>query len=192
MKYPLTALCFVGALLISVAAVAQKKIKDWPKTGDTLVYEITVGYKQYNFIVKNLKIDNNIVFDWEMTKPNELIGSLVISAHALDTATAQKNYFQDGERFIENRTCIWISKRVYQAIKKKETIRINPGNGPTPLNYKSKQELTVLINGVETKVKTLFAETAAGDRFWILDNKDNPIIVKMYIGFTAVLKEVHR
>jgi hypothetical protein len=58
------------------------------------------------------------------------------------------------------------------------------------LNFKSKQKLKVIVDGEEKQVKTLFAETAAGERFWILDDKDHPLIVKMYIGFTAILKEV--
>jgi hypothetical protein len=181
---------FLTMLLILPGSLyAQKKSKSWLKTGTTLTYQVTVRSKQYNFIIRDLILDSNYTFNWEMTEPNNMTGSVVMGRQALDTATTQQNTFQAGENMLTDRTTVWVSKKVYNAIKKKKPVRIDSGSGKTELIFKEKQDYTFTLNGSETSVKVLFAETNSANKFWILDDKENPLILKMNLGWTVILKE---
>jgi hypothetical protein len=182
-------LCVILAMLAPGITFAQKS-KSWLKSGAVLTYQISTKGKQYDFIIRNLQLETNISFDWEMTEPNALIGSMVIGGHALDTATSQKNYFQDGENLLNDRTTVWVSKAVYNALKKKSAITINSGSGRSPLTYKGKEDFTFKLNGEDKTVKSLYAETNSAEKFWILDDKESPLILKMNLGWLVVLKSV--
>jgi hypothetical protein len=191
MKNYLVCLLLFVVFVSSESISAQKKSKnDWLKSGDTLVYDVINQKKQYNFIVRHLQIENNIAFDWNMTSPNEMAGSLVISRYALDTATMQKNYFQDGESVLTDKTCVWVSKKVYNAMKKKKPVTINSGNGMAVLEYKGKEDYTFKLNGVEHTVKVIYGVTKKAEKYWILDDPKNPIILKMDLGWTVKLMDV--
>jgi hypothetical protein len=191
MKNYLACLLLFIVFISSESISAQKKSKnDWLKSGDTLIYDLLNQSKQHNFIVTHLQIENNIAFDWNITNPNEMAGSLVISRYALDTATTQKNYFQDGESVLMDKTCVWVSKKVYNEMKKKKTVAINSGNGMAVLEYKGKEDYTFKLNGVEHTVKVIYGVTNKAEKYWILDDPKNPIIMKMDLGWTVKLIDV--
>lgn len=176
--------------VIGLGAFAQKNSNTWLMSGDTLVYNINNYGNQYDFIITNLQIENNIAFDWLMTNQDQLKGSIVMSRYALDTATFLKNYFNDGESVLTDKTTVWASTKVYNAIKKKKPVSVNAGNGNAILEFKEKKEFTFSLNDQPKTVKVLYAETKSAEKFWILDDPKNPLILKMDLGWTVTLTKV--
>jgi len=50
----------------------------WFKTGSVLTYHVLNVTKEYDYIVSDLVVDNNIAFNWKMTEPVNYSGSVKI------------------------------------------------------------------------------------------------------------------
>lgn len=177
--------------LVGIIANGQKNDNfEWLKSGTVLSYHVVFNAIEYDFVVDSIKLAADVSFAWNMTEPMTMNGSIVLKKNALDTATTFYNYFSGGNLTFEDKTSVWISKKVFKAIKKGSSIIVDAGTGREKLLYASTENISVKIDGHQKSLETLKAVTESGKIFWILNNPANPIIVKMNLGWSIILKEV--
>jgi hypothetical protein len=180
-------------ILIAVSTItfAQKNETSWLKKCTNITYHVNYNAIEYDFILDSLKATNDISFQWKITDPMNQSGRVKIMKPALDTATVLHNYFADSSNIIlDNKTTVWVSKKVYKAIKKGGSIKIDPGLGREKLTFKNTEKLSAKLNGSNKSFNVLYAVTESGNKFWILDDPSNPVIMKMYLGWTIEVKEI--
>ncbi len=185
---PLLLLAF---LTLSYFSFAQTKETSWLKNCTKLSYHVNYNALEYNFILDSLLVNDGISFNWKMTDPMNYSGKVKMSSEALDTATAQNNFFGNNSNLdLTNKTTIWVSKKVYKAIKKGRSVIIDPSLGREKLTFKSAEKLKANMNGKSESFDVLYATTDSGNKFWILDDPSNPLIMKMYLGWTIEIKDI--
>jgi hypothetical protein len=190
-------LLFVGNIICAQTskpfAIADFKTATWEVNNDGNVYP---------FIVSNPKGSTvtDFEFDWSMGNDNN--GHIKITAAAMKSAIGQNNYF--GPRLknavLTDKTTVWVSQDVFTQLNKKGTAQMDVGNGPetfTVVNNKDgdaeKESFkdVIKVKGSEKTVTTLHVKNSDGSRqLWILTNAQNPVIIKMDLGWTIVLKSV--
>jgi hypothetical protein len=112
----------------------------------------------------------------------------------MDIATTQRNSFSifGGDLELEDETSVWVSKKVYRALKAQNPVSINSGSSDKNeiLIYLTNTTYQTQLNDSVVQLPALYAETDAGNKYWILDNADNPIILKMTIQFNIQLTNI--
>jgi hypothetical protein len=170
----------------------------------TATWEVNNDGSVYSFIASNPKgnVTTDFEFDWAMTTGDNLNGHIKITAAAMKSATGQNNYF--GPRLknatLTDKTTIWVSQDVFTQLNKKGSAKMDVGNGEetfTVVGWKTDNEDkaafndNVIIKGNDKTLVTLHIKNDDGSRqLWILNNAQNPLIVKMDLGWTIVLKSV--
>ncbi|WP_462249834.1 tetratricopeptide repeat protein [Ferruginibacter sp.] len=170
----------------------------------TITWSVNSYGGNYNFKVTNLtgNATDSLVFDWLMTSGPNMNGHITITKQALEKATAQNNNFGPDLKnaTLTDKTTVWISKAVFNELTKKGSCKIDVGAGEeiftavTDVAGKRDEEsfdLKIPINGSVKYLNTFHIKNAAGSRqLWILNDIQNPMIVKMDIGFLLSLKSI--
>jgi hypothetical protein len=170
----------------------------------TASWEVINDGSKYDFTVSNPKgaVLTDFEFDWAMTSGADMNGHIKITKEAMKAATGQNNYF--GPRLknatLTDKTTIWVSQDVFIALSKKGTAKMDVGNGEevfTVVGFKTDDKDkaafndNVMVKGTEKTLTTLHVKNTDGSRqLWILNNLQNPLIIKMDLGWTIVLKTV--
>lgn len=167
--------------------------------GATLVYDVDFYGSQYDFIVHLKALDDNgLSFDYEMTNPNRTRGAVHMTTEALREATAQFNYFRGGEATIDDKTSVWVSAAVYQALAGEggaATISTDGGNSTVKIVKSKTGHDYAVINAIRQEeirdLAYLYAESEDGEvKYWIHNDPDNPLILKMDLGWKIKLREI--
>ncbi|HAV92316.1 TPA: hypothetical protein DCW38_03960 [candidate division WOR-3 bacterium] len=176
----------------SAASKASGEMPAFAQEGMKLVYHVEYFGDEYDFIVDVNKLSKDIAFDWSMTSPVNSSGTAVLREKALSSATKLFNYFSDGDTldFDEEYTSVWVSRAVYDALKKNDMVTIDAGDGDETLTFEDIEKMTVLIDGEDADLDCIYSSSDLFGWFWILDNRKFPIIVKMDIGWTITLTEI--
>ncbi len=170
----------------------------------TATWEVNNDGSVYSFIVSNPMgtVTSDFEFDWSMTTGTDMNGHIKITRDAMKSAAAQNNYF--GPRLknatLTDKTTIWISQQVFTELTKKGNAIMDVGNGPEVFtavmdkNGDAEKESfkdIIQVKGSEKTVTTIHVKNREGSRqLWILNNAQNPLIIKMDLGWTIVLKSV--
>jgi hypothetical protein len=184
---------FVFLLLLEVnISHAQDMNLEWIRPGTGLAYNVNTENSDYQYIVNINGLYPTLSFRWEMTFPSRNYGDIEISQQAMDEATKQRNYFSGLGLYLEEETSVWISKKVYQAMKTKVPISINCGDSDEDelLFFVKNTTYQTQLNDSTVLLPALYAETENGKKYWILDDPDNPIILKMTIEFNIYLVNI--
>lgn len=161
------------------------------KAGTQLVYEVHKNDKAYSFTVIIKELESTIVFDWEMGKPLNKKGGIIIKPIALDTSRAIKNNFwSDQVEELKYETSVWVSDRIYNEIKTKGETTISTFGIRYPTKVVEKFSFKTMLNGKLIELPVIKLKSDYGYIFTILDNKENPIIIDMKTDFTVTLKEI--
>ena len=160
------------------------------KVGSKYVYEVDFNGSKYDFIVEVRSLEMGMKFKYLMTNDSRTGGMVSISPSALAEAHALNNYFTGGEMRLKDKTTVWVSQAVYTEFKAGST-SVNTGVGFETLTLKSTEKMVVSFRGKDKKVKALYGETDQGNKFWILDDEKNPLILKMDLGWTISIKGFH-
>jgi len=190
MKRALIAVTLIAVVGLSGAAyggAAAPVAFPWLKTGAVMKWQI-VG--AYDFVVTIKKLGTEVEFDYRMTNASETAGTVTIKEKGIKEGVAQNNYFGGGPLPLEDKTTVWVSRKVHAALKKGEPIVINPEGSDVTLKFVKNDKWTATMEGKQVELPVLYAETDGGQKFWILDDADNPIICKMELSFTIELKEI--
>lgn len=161
--------------------------------GTKMVYNCNFMGDTFDF---NLHITDReaggVAFNYEMTNKINTKGSAAISPDALKTANKINCYFPTGNMQLRDATTIWLSTKSYEKLSNGEVVVIDIGNANEDLKLVSKQKMEVKAGGRTKSVKVLYGVTNANHKFWILDDKKNPIILKWDIdfGWTGEIKKI--
>lgn len=189
--YILAAIILLTGLTPKSFAQKNEGPNAWLKTGSVLTYHLLNITKEYDFVVSDLVIGNDISLKWKMTEPVNYSGSVKMSSAAIDTATKIVDNFSDGSSFnMVDKTTIWLSRKLYKLIKSQSPAKINIDNKDEILNFVRNEKYPVKVDGVQKDLDVIVAESATGSKFWLLDNPQYPLIIKMELGFTIDLRSV--
>ena len=171
----------------------------------TASWTVTSFGGNFNFKVINLtgNADDSLAFDWLMTSGPNMNGHITITKTALEKAQVQNNNFGPDLKnaVLTDKTTIWISKAVFNELKENGNCKMDVGNGeeiftviPDAINKKDKESFNsrIKVNDNWKYLNTFHIKNADGSRhLWILNDVQNPMIVKMDIGFTLSLKSIN-
>lgn len=193
----LTILCSMLCLMLSMGNAQTEttpKTEIEIKVGTQLVYEVNSADDTYQFIVTIKKLGKEIAFDWEMTAPINQKGTIEMTKEALKSSRKLHNYFTSGTTRLTDKTSVWISESMWNAIYSDEgavNFAIEGDNNIDEYFANEDFEFDVKYKGKTvqmdvTPVTSLFS--GKGINIW--KNKDFPIITGMKLGFMIELKEI--
>lgn len=171
-----------------------------PKT--QLVYLVQSGEQMYYFMVTVKAVTPAVVFDWEMTEPANMKGSITHTATAMTSATTMHNFFKPGDVTLDDNTIsVWLSKATYTSLRKTGAmLSMNVGEAPRKMGLTGEsKEVKILLNGQKETVEEEIAKEldAEGnpkktDEFISFYNTPKmPVILRMKNPqFTITLKEI--
>lgn len=179
-------------LLIGFLSQTVKAQADfwWIKPGMKIRYYLHEYTSNYEFLVELLEIGKAKKFNWWMTWPVNIHGTCITTENAMQNATKQQNYFRGGFEIQDDRTTGFVSYAVWKAMKEKGSITIQPVNDLEVLTYISDFPYSIVIDGKTIVVPTFYCETDHGSKYWILDNPENPITLKMVLDFNIEIGEI--
>jgi len=197
MKWKITSTAVLLFWLFPVYSNAQQpdpvvfKISE----GDVLVYDVRDKGDLYYFMVTVKEYKNSILFDWEMTEPMNKKGSVEIRPKALSNSKELVNYVKEAPVVLEDKTIVWLSRNMFKEITGGSVPDITfdgkagnkmtvTGNSKQNIQYKGK---SLEVDVVEVTNNQSFFDLK---KLAILNSSDNPLIVRMNIGFTVELVEV--
>jgi hypothetical protein len=162
-------------------------------------YNLASGGERYQFIVDLIEMEPYRTFKFTMTNSNETSALIAITPQALDSGNVEKNYFPSFSDTLDNNTLtVWFSKTMFNNIVEHDTAYFNGnysgfGNRISKFYNAGSQNYIYELNGVPQNVEVIYVKEVS-DRpkeFWVLNNLNNPLIVKMNIGWEIWLKEVN-
>lgn len=190
-------LLFVALVIfgLSPTILSAQTIKLMP--GSVLTYDVHANSKHYEFIVTINKIDESIDFDYKMTNPDSLTGSVIIKPKALKTAHKMINYFSGGKLKLKDATTVFLCQECYQdAMGESGKLEIMFDKNPDPTTLDKVEpgrKENIKVNG---KMRTLTCATiytefyseedgqnAWGNQLTVLQDEEFPLIVSMYLDF---------
>jgi hypothetical protein len=194
----------LGLLFIFASSFAQTAKPFAIADFKTATWEVNNNGSSYSFTVSNPKgsVATDFEFDWAMTSDNDMNGHIKITQEAMKAALAQNNYFGPSLKnaTLTDKTTVWVSQAVFTNLKKTGTAMMDVGKGGETFTVVANDDNedkaafndNVMVKGTEKTLVTLHVKNPDGSRqLWILNNQQNPVIVKMDLGWTIVLKSVN-
>lgn len=165
------------------------------KKGMNYTYEVDFFGNKYDFIVSvtEKSPEKGLSFDYKMTNTKNTSGKVYMSAEALNSARVQNNYFSGGDMKLNDMTTVWISKTVYEELATKGESKISTDGGSTWVALKRvhyNYDFPVKTGAeVQNHFAYMYCEGSDGKaKFWI-QTGNNPLILKMDLGWSITLKE---
>jgi CHAT domain-containing protein/Tfp pilus assembly protein PilF len=162
--------------------------KDILKEGSLLVYRVKSGINEYDFTLKIMKTAPDLVFNWGMEGGS--YGIITIKEVALRNAIRLKNYFTKANETLDSMTSVWVSQKTWSELKKNKKTELIPIKRSETLSLQSIDDYTINYDGKKRNVSVLNGITDKNNNLLILDDKNNPVILKMKINFEIELKEI--
>jgi hypothetical protein len=169
---------------------AQDSTFPWLKKDTKIRYYLTNYGRDYEFIVNVQEFKPDLQFNWWMTRPADRAGIVIITENAMEKATQEQNYFSGGTDYMDDRTTVWVSRMVYDSLKQGNGIVIQPLNGDERINFVANYQYKTKLDGKELSFNALYAEGESGHKYWILDSRENPLILKMVLDFNIEIGEI--
>ncbi len=192
-------------LLIAGTAFAQANLQALIKPGTKLIYGVVSGDQKYDFIVTVKKLVPAVEFDWVMTEPASISGSIVHTPTAMMTGNTMYNFFKPGPLTLDDQTLsVWLSKAVFAGLKKEGKGIMMKMNTDAQLKRMGiysddDHEFHILVDGEKDTVEEELAAELNDEGapvkkdelfFSFYDNAKMPIILRMKNEFFIALKEV--
>jgi hypothetical protein len=163
------------------------------KAGSVLKYKITNGAESYNLTVTIKSWDADRSIDYEVTAPKAATGNIILGQACLDNATGLNNDFAGGPMSMSTESCVWISKAVYNSLKRDFQARLSSKGQVFTLLNNYEDEYKVTVDGKPSVLNIIYAEEQSGKpyKYWILNEESNPLLVKLIDwGLTIELQEI--
>ncbi|MDX1439670.1 MAG: hypothetical protein R3284_07190 [Rubricoccaceae bacterium] len=183
----------VGFLFISACSGSRSTTHN-PRcltcVGTSLGYQVSPSGDGFGIsIIKN--DDDGIQFAYAFAE-SENQGTVAITPDARETATVLLNYFGNENYTLTNQTSVWLSTDVFYALKRGESVALGLGNGDSGLFSGGEVERTnydvLLPNGETLSVRARrYTDEDKGYELIVLDDNDNPLILKMSVAFDVAL-----
>lgn len=160
-------------------------------------YNIASGGERYQFIVDVIEMNPYRTFKFTMTNSNETSALIAITPQALDSGYIEKNYFPNYSDTLNDKTLtVWFSKKMFSDLVTNDSAVFNGdyrfGSKQSTYFNKGIYKYNYELNGVPQTIEVLYVrEEGMGKQFWVLNDPENPLIVKMNVGWEIWLKEVN-
>ena len=106
-------------VVLTGTVFAQANLQALIKPGTKLIYGVVSGDQKYDFMVTVKKLVPAVEFDWVMTEPASISGSIVHTPAAMMTGNTMYNLFKPGPLTLDDQTLsVWLSKTVFAGLKK--------------------------------------------------------------------------
>jgi hypothetical protein len=146
--------------------------------GTVLVWKSENRGNEYDFVIRLAKHSPSRYFEWENQTTQ---GTVLLKKSAVENARKYSSYrlFQAGADLESaDETCYWFSRGLFAELK-------SAGKGyfmldaiKTHLEQQAVENISVLVNQEEKKLVTLKFRDNRGGEWWILDDVENPLVVK--------------
>ncbi|MCX7743940.1 MAG: hypothetical protein N2167_05175 [Flavobacteriales bacterium] len=164
--------------------------------GDKLIYDVRHKGDLYYYTIQIVECGPKYIYHWEMGEPKNKKGSVEIKTKAMNQSMKITTRVKPNEHLLLEDACIlWISKALFKALANNSqpeiTIDETTGNKMALLQ---KSNFTFRYKGAALTSEVL--EVSNQQKFFdlkqfsVLNNPDNPLIVKLNMGFTAELIEI--
>ncbi len=196
-------LFFLFSLLTCFAfGFAQVNLQSLIKPGTKLIYGVESNGQKYDFIVTVKALVPALVFDWQMTDPININGTITHTAAAMVSANTLYNYFAPGKKALDDNTLsVWISKSTFTGLTKgtKSVMLKMNSNEPAKkmgVTEEDPKELKILVNGEKETVEQFTAKDLNAlnappeDQVYFTFATKMPVILSMNNGFYIALKEI--
>jgi hypothetical protein len=189
-------------LTYSVFGIAQVNLQSLIKPGTKLIYGVEANGQKYDFIVTVKALAPVLVFDWQMTDPINISGTITHTAAAMSSANTMYNYFAPGIKTLDDNTLsVWISKSTFTGLTKgTKTVMLKMNTNESAkkmvVNEEDPKELKILVNGEKETVEQFTANdlnapnAPVEDQVYFTFAAKMPIILSMKNGFYIALKEI--
>lgn len=191
MKTKLFFLLLLMSCTLSLYAQKKDKANAWMKSGSVLTYHLLNVTKEYDFIMSELVLEEDISFKWVMTEPVNYQGNVTIVGAAMDTASEVVNYFKNFSQLkLVNKTTVWVSRKLFKKLKEKGEAVIIIDKEPEKIMFKRNGTYSVMLDGTAVELNALVCETDKQNVFIVLDDEKYPLVLKMEISFLIELKSI--
>ncbi len=151
--------------------------------GDRLIYRTTIpGADQLTVSLTNLT-EEMVKFDWNLNSNEGTAGSVTVTEDAFHTSFALHNSFSDGsDLLLEDRTSIWLSHEAWRSLRPNNVFTMDTGSGEKTVMVTGEELFAFTLNGENAVVSAVVLESVSDEtpeKFWILDEPYNTIILKM-------------
>ncbi len=163
------------------------------KAGSVLKYKITNGAESYNLAITIKSWDADRSIYYEVSAPKAATGNIVLSQACLDNATGLNNDFAGGSISLSTESCVWISKAVYNSLKRDFQARLSSKGQAFTLLNNYEDEYKITLDGKPTALNIIYAEEQSGKpyKYWILNEEANPLLIKLIDwGLIIELQEI--
>lgn len=166
--------------------------------GDKLVYHVSFGEKEYDFIVtiNDAGYEKGVDFNFEMTAPVNKKGHVTISGKARAESSRYINYFSGGELNLTDACTVWLTNKNFSEMPEKKTIMTLDDGSPEVFYRPEKDDVNLVVNvkGKKMKIDGFSINNAAdgtgNETLWINNISSNSLILRMDLGWTIELKEI--
>ncbi|HBG70382.1 MAG: hypothetical protein A2W93_15660 [Bacteroidetes bacterium GWF2_43_63] len=167
---------------------AQESTKEITITpGAKISWNLSLGYP-FNITVNSVKPDFS--FKWDMG--GDETGSVTLTAKALKKATKMFDYFKKGTDITkEDETTVIFSKALFKKLKAGKSTEMSLDGINQNIRFVQNSTMKVLIDGTESSLPIIYAETDKACKFWIWDNASLPLILKMEMGWTLEITSIN-
>jgi hypothetical protein len=165
-----------------------------------LNYNLGYGDERYQFIVDIMNLNPDRQFRYTMTSKSKRSAVITILESALDSGYVEVNTFNGSNDTLgSNELTVWFSKRMFSQLRDSDTAWF-VGNRPmfgrpdsTQYYNAGLESYSYELNGVPQTIEVMKVMRVTGDpqEFLILNDPDNPLIIKMNIGWEIRLKEIN-
>jgi hypothetical protein len=166
--------------------------------GDTLIYEVNAGGNTYEFVAVLQTYDlsgKGFSFDWKMTAPVNLSGTVSVLADAYLNSRSYINRFAGGSLVLKDACTVFLTAQNFGEMPQKESRLIldgdeetfyRPDNDEVPFKVKiGGEEYT--LDGFKINNK----KDGKGDKTIVIQGiSSQSLILEMELGFKIRLKEI--
>ena len=180
-------LLIIIALALFSACTATSKLSKIGinyQEGDDLIYEVRTKDDDNDDLKYEIELNINgvedyyVSYDWEVFA--ERSGTISMSENAINNATKLSFFEKTGYESLEDATTIWVSRRVFKALKSNEKIELELDERKEIFNKTGTETYSFgdRGNGVPYNIPVIIvANPDETIEFWIADDAKNPIIV---------------
>ncbi|HCR49550.1 MAG TPA: hypothetical protein DIW24_07975 [Bacteroidetes bacterium] len=184
-----TALLFLVAFW-TMAFVSAQDAPISVKKGAKYTYDVNFGGTKYQFIMEITGADKSVEYKWNMTLGPQYKGHVSLRIPAMNKAMALDNFYNPGNKKLEDFTAGFISREAYELFTKGKTIQFNAGSGKKKFTAQPTTEVTTFKMG-DKVLDALYVVSEDGkEKLWITKNDQHPLILKMEIGWTISLSKI--
>lgn len=188
------AICAVLFLAVFTTGKCQADSAVNIKPATKLIYDVNANGNKYQFIVTVKNLGNGVTFDWTMTTPDNLSGTVEMTPGALDSAHALYNFFTGGMTKLTSQTSVWLSKSVWNDIHDEDEmtdLKLDDETDDSFIRFAMPDGYAVNFKGAVSTVpcselRSLFTDNV----ITVWENEKFPIILKMNLGWTIELREI--